>query len=115
MKDDFSSLTSKVNPYADAIKELEGQLSLLSTQLKPKMIMDDKYRWLVVVTRSGKEAIHDVARNEKVHKREEGNGVEEGEIFIPQDIAKELRSDMDKHKPCPKVKQPLPKISPSFP
>jgi len=30
MKDDFSSLNSKVNSHADAIKILEGQLSLLS-------------------------------------------------------------------------------------
>lgn len=34
MKFSFSSLTNRVNSHADAIKLLEGQLSLLSAQLK---------------------------------------------------------------------------------
>jgi len=34
MKDDFSSLNNKVNSHADAIKMLEGKLSMLSAQLK---------------------------------------------------------------------------------
>uniref|UniRef100_M1DLW1 Integrase core domain containing protein n=1 Tax=Solanum tuberosum TaxID=4113 RepID=M1DLW1_SOLTU len=36
MKNDFSSFNSKVNSHADAIKTLEGKLSLLSAQLKPR-------------------------------------------------------------------------------
>ncbi|XP_049406278.1 uncharacterized protein LOC125869924 [Solanum stenotomum] len=101
--------------YADAMKVLDGQLSLLSTKLKPKIIMGDEYRGLVMVTRSGKEAIGNVTRNEKVHTHEEGKGIEKEEITIHQDIPKELQSDVEKHKPSPKVKHPLPKISPPFP
>ncbi|XP_049406275.1 uncharacterized protein LOC125869922 [Solanum stenotomum] len=78
------------------------------------MIMHDEDRELVVVTRSGKEAISDVTGNEKVHTHEEGKGIEEEEITIHQDIAKKPQSDVEKHMPSPKVKQPLPKISPPF-
>ena len=53
MRDDFSSLNSKVNSHADAIKTLEGQLSLLSTQLASKTLMEYNERGLAVVTRSG--------------------------------------------------------------
>ncbi|XP_049358585.1 uncharacterized protein LOC125823227 [Solanum verrucosum] len=37
MRDDFSSLNSKVNSHANAIKMLEGQLNLLSAKLTTKM------------------------------------------------------------------------------
>uniref|UniRef100_M1DBF8 Integrase core domain containing protein n=1 Tax=Solanum tuberosum TaxID=4113 RepID=M1DBF8_SOLTU len=50
----------KVNSHADAIKILEGQLSLLSTQLKPKITMEDDDIGLVMVTRSGKEQDHEL-------------------------------------------------------
>ena len=70
MKADFSSLKNKVNSHADAIRILEGQLSLLSAQLKPKMTMEDDDRGQAVVTRSGKVAIGDVMGNEKAKTHE---------------------------------------------
>uniref|UniRef100_M1DNE9 Integrase core domain containing protein n=1 Tax=Solanum tuberosum TaxID=4113 RepID=M1DNE9_SOLTU len=66
MKDDFSSLNNKVNSHADTIKTLEGQLSLLTLQLKQKMQTDDADRGLAVVTRSGKEVKDDRMGNEEV-------------------------------------------------
>ncbi|KAH0695788.1 hypothetical protein KY289_013270 [Solanum tuberosum] len=65
-----SPRNNKVNSHADAIKILEGQLSLLSAQLKPKMTTEDDERGLVVVTRSGKVTIGDVTTNEgaKTHE-----------------------------------------------
>jgi len=71
MKANFLSLNNRVNSHADAIKLLEGQLSLLSAQLKPKIIGDNNTTYitdlgengdrdLVVVTRSGKVAVGDM-------------------------------------------------------
>uniref|UniRef100_M1DH48 Integrase core domain containing protein n=1 Tax=Solanum tuberosum TaxID=4113 RepID=M1DH48_SOLTU len=83
MEADLSSLNSKVNSHAEAIKILKGQLSLLSAQLKPKITREDDDRRLVVVTRSGKVSIGDVTRND-----EEDKAMEEEEIPIHQSIAK---------------------------
>ncbi|KAK4723774.1 hypothetical protein R3W88_026553 [Solanum pinnatisectum] len=115
MKANFSSLNNKVNSYADAIKVLEGQLTLLSAQLKPKITMEDDDRVLAVVTRSGKVAIGDMTGNEEAQMHEEDKGMEEEETTIHQSIAKEPQKDVEKHNPIPKVMQPLPKISPPFP
>ena len=57
MRDDFSSLNSKVNSHANAIKMLEGQLNLLSAQLTTKMPKENEEEELYVITRSGKVAI----------------------------------------------------------
>ena len=46
MKANFLSLNNKVNSHADAIKTLEGQLSLLSAHLKQKMTREDDDRGL---------------------------------------------------------------------
>ncbi|XP_049382849.1 uncharacterized protein LOC125847226 [Solanum stenotomum] len=115
MKDDFSSLNNKVKSHADVIKILQGQLSLLSAQLKPKITMEDDDRGLTVVTRSGNVAIGDVTGNEKAQMREEDKVVEEEETPIHQSIAKGPQKDVEKHNPIPKAMQPLPKISPPFP
>ncbi|XP_015164262.1 uncharacterized protein [Solanum tuberosum] len=115
MKVDFSSLNSKVNSHTDAIKILEGQLSLLSAQLKPKFTMEDNDRGLAVITRSGKVEIGDVTGNEEAQMHEEDKVMEEEETPIHQRIAKEPQKDVEKHNPIPKVMQPLPKISPPFP
>jgi len=89
MKDDFSSLNSKVNSHADAIKMLEGKLSLLSAQLTSKTSMEDIERELVVVTRSGKVAIGNVMEDEDPQKHEESQDVEEQELPIRQNLTKE--------------------------
>ncbi|KAK4731868.1 hypothetical protein R3W88_024856 [Solanum pinnatisectum] len=60
-----------MNSHADAIKTLEGKLSLLSAQLKPKIMIEDDYRGLVVVTQSGKVAIGNVMGNEDAQKHKE--------------------------------------------
>uniref|UniRef100_M1DBL1 Integrase core domain containing protein n=1 Tax=Solanum tuberosum TaxID=4113 RepID=M1DBL1_SOLTU len=57
MRDDFSSLNSKVNSHANAIKMLEGQLNLLSAQLTTKIPKENEEEELAVITRSGKVAI----------------------------------------------------------
>uniref|UniRef100_M1D9Q8 Integrase core domain containing protein n=1 Tax=Solanum tuberosum TaxID=4113 RepID=M1D9Q8_SOLTU len=64
MKAEFSSLNSKVKSHADAIKILEGQLSLLSAQLKQKMTMEDDDKGLAVVTCSGKVAIESCSQGD---------------------------------------------------
>ncbi|XP_015163868.1 uncharacterized protein [Solanum tuberosum] len=115
MKADFSSLNNKVNSHAAAIKILEGQLSLLSAQLKPKMTKEYDDRGLATVTRSGKVAIGNVTGNEEAQIHEEDKGREEEEIPIHQSIAKGPQNYVDKHNPIPKVMQPLTKISPQFP
>ncbi|XP_049394716.1 uncharacterized protein LOC125859006 [Solanum stenotomum] len=115
MKDEFSSLNSKVNYHANAIKTLEGQLSLLSAQLKPKIMIEDDDRELAVVTLSGKVAIGNVMENEDVQKHEEGEGMEEQELLIHKNLAKEPQKEVEQHVQIPKVMQPLPKIPPPFP
>ncbi|XP_015165482.1 uncharacterized protein [Solanum tuberosum] len=64
MRDDISSLNSKVNSHADSIRTLEGQLSLLSAQLTSRTLMEDNERGLAVVTRSGKMAKGNVMEDE---------------------------------------------------
>ncbi|XP_049373479.1 uncharacterized protein LOC125838475 [Solanum verrucosum] len=113
-RDDFSSLNSKVNSHVDAIKILEGQLSLLSAQLKPKFAMENNNKELAVVTCSGKVAIGDVTGNEEAQKHGDDKGMEEQEIFIHQSIAKEPQREVEQHILIPKVMQPLPKIPPPF-
>jgi len=115
MKDDFSSLNSKVNSHAEAIKILEGQLSLLSAQLTSKIPMEDGERGLTVVTCSGKVAIGSVMGNENTQKHEEGKGMEEQESLIQQNLAKEPQKEVEQLVQIPKVMQPLPKIPPPFP
>ncbi|XP_049406126.1 uncharacterized protein LOC125869720 [Solanum stenotomum] len=114
MKYDFSSLKSKVNSHADVIKILEGQLSLLSAQLKPKMTMKDDDRGLAVVTRSGKVAMGNMTGNEEAQTHEEDKGTKKEEAPIHQSIAKEPQNEMEQHHLMPKVMQPLPKLSPPF-
>ncbi|XP_049378071.1 uncharacterized protein LOC125842812 [Solanum stenotomum] len=109
MKADFSSFNKKLNSHADAIKILEVQLSLLSTQLKPKLTMEDDDGGLAVVTRSGKVAIGDAMENKETQTHEEDKGMEE------QEIAKGPQKEIEKHNPIPKVMHPLPKITPPFP
>ncbi|KAK4716686.1 hypothetical protein R3W88_015024 [Solanum pinnatisectum] len=115
MKNDFSSLNSKVNSYANSIKILEGQLSLLSTQLTPRIATKDDDKGLAVVTHSGKVAIGKVMGNENTQKHEEGKGVEEQELLIHQNLAKNPQKEVEQHVQIPKVMQPLPKIPPPFP
>jgi len=103
-----------VNSHADAIKILEGQLSLFSAQLKPKITMEDDDRGLTVVTRSGKVAIGDVTGNEEAQLHEEDKGMEEEATPIHQSIAKGPQKEWEKHNPIPKVMKPLPKISALF-
>uniref|UniRef100_M1DDM9 Integrase core domain containing protein n=1 Tax=Solanum tuberosum TaxID=4113 RepID=M1DDM9_SOLTU len=57
MKANLSSLNNRVNSYADAIKILEDQLSLLSAQLDQNMTRENMDRGLAVVTHSGKVAV----------------------------------------------------------
>uniref|UniRef100_M0ZZK1 Integrase core domain containing protein n=1 Tax=Solanum tuberosum TaxID=4113 RepID=M0ZZK1_SOLTU len=102
IKANFSSLNNKVNSHADAIKILEGHLSSLSAQLKPKMIMDDDDREMAVVTRSGKVVIGNVMGNEEAQMHEE-DGMEEEEAPIHQSIAKGPQKEMEKHSQSPKI------------
>ncbi|KAK4729759.1 hypothetical protein R3W88_022747 [Solanum pinnatisectum] len=115
MKDDFSSLNSKVISHAYAIKTLEGQLSLLSTKFKPNITRECDDRGLAIVTRSKKVAIGKVMGNEDAQKNEEGERMEEQEFLIHQNIAKEQQKEVDRHVQIPKVMQPLPKIPQPFP
>ncbi|XP_015161853.1 uncharacterized protein [Solanum tuberosum] len=55
MRDDFSSLNSKVNSHANAIKMLKGQLNLISAQLTTTMPKENEEQELAVITRSGKK------------------------------------------------------------
>jgi len=82
MKADFSSLNNRVNSHADAIKQLEGQLSQLSAQLEFKVfdrgetectitLRVDNDKKLAVVTRSGKIAVGNVNGNDGVRDHEE--------------------------------------------
>jgi len=103
MKYDFSSLNCKVNSHADTIKVFERKLSLLSTQLKPKITMEDVERGLDVVTRSGKMAICNAMGNEDAQKHEEGKGMEEQELLIHQNLAKEPQKEVEQHVQLPKV------------
>ncbi|XP_049374325.1 uncharacterized protein LOC125839386 [Solanum verrucosum] len=93
--------TSKLNSHADAIKTPEGQLRLLSAQLTSRTLMKDNERRLLVVSRIG--------------KMEESQGIEEQELSIPQNLAKEPQEDAEQHVQVPKVMHPLPKIPPPFP
>ncbi|KAH0736073.1 hypothetical protein KY285_011780 [Solanum tuberosum] len=77
MRDDFSSLNSKVNSHIDAIKTLEGQLSLLLAQLTSRTLIEDNERGLALVTRSGKMAKGNVMEDEDPRVREESQGIEE--------------------------------------
>ncbi|KAK4737558.1 hypothetical protein R3W88_001255 [Solanum pinnatisectum] len=115
IKDDFSSLNSKVNSHADTIKTLEGHLSLLSVQLNPKITRECDDRGLIVVTRSGKVAIGNVMGNKDAQKHEEGEHMEEQELRIHQNPSKEQQKEVDQHIQILKVMQPLTKIRPPFP
>ncbi|KAK4721490.1 hypothetical protein R3W88_011723 [Solanum pinnatisectum] len=115
MRDDFSSLKSKVNSHADAIKTLEGQLTLLSTQLTSRTLMKDNERGQAIVTRSGKMTKGNVMEDEDPRVREESQGIEEQELPSLQNLAKEPQEDVDQHVQVPKVTHPLPKIPPPFP
>ncbi|XP_015169042.1 uncharacterized protein [Solanum tuberosum] len=115
MRNDFSSLNSKVNSHDDAIKTLEGQLRLLSAQLTSRTLMEDNERGLVVVTRRGKMEKMNVMEDEDLRVQEESQGIEERELPIPQNLAKEPQEDAEQHVQVPKVTHPLPKIPPPFP
>ncbi|XP_049373329.1 uncharacterized protein LOC125838305 [Solanum verrucosum] len=115
MKDDFSSLNSKVNSHVDAIRALEGQLSLLSAQLTSRTLMKYNERGLVVVTRSGKMEKGNVMEDEDLRIQEESQGTEELELHIPQNLAKEPQEDAEQHVQIPKVTHLLPRIPPPFP
>ncbi|XP_015166432.1 uncharacterized protein [Solanum tuberosum] len=115
MKDDFSSLNSKVNSHVDVIKMLEGKLSLLSAQLTSKTPMDYIERDLVVVTRSGKVAIGEIMEDEDPQKHEESQGVEEQHFPIRQNLTKEPQEETEQQVQVPKVMHPLLKIPPPFP
>ncbi|KAH0695933.1 hypothetical protein KY289_013415 [Solanum tuberosum] len=93
MRDDFSSLNSKVNSNDDAIKMLEGQLSLLSAQLTSRTLMEDNERELAVVTRSGKMAKGNVMEDDDPRMQKESQGIEERELPIPQNLTKEPQED----------------------
>uniref|UniRef100_M1DMX2 Integrase core domain containing protein n=1 Tax=Solanum tuberosum TaxID=4113 RepID=M1DMX2_SOLTU len=93
MKDDFSSLNNKMNSHADVIKMLECQLSLLSAQLTSKTLIEDIARELDVVTRSGKVAIGNVMQDKDHQKHEESQGMEEQELPIRQNLAKEPQEE----------------------
>ncbi|XP_015164521.1 uncharacterized protein [Solanum tuberosum] len=105
----------KVNSHVDAIKILEGQLSLLSAQLTSKISMKDDERGLAVVTRRGKVEICNVMGNEDTQKHEEGKGMEEQKSLIQQNLAKELEKEVEQLVQISKVMQPLPKIPLPFP
>uniref|UniRef100_M1DE40 Integrase core domain containing protein n=1 Tax=Solanum tuberosum TaxID=4113 RepID=M1DE40_SOLTU len=77
MKVDFSSLNNRVNSHTDAIRLLEGQLSLLSAKLEPNIIWENGDRGLAVVTRSGKVAVGDIKGNDESQAHEEDKGIEE--------------------------------------
>ncbi|KAK4716513.1 hypothetical protein R3W88_014851 [Solanum pinnatisectum] len=115
MRDDFSSLNSKVNSHANAIKTLEGQLSLLSAQLTSRTQMEDNIRGLTVVTHSGKMEKGNVIKDEDPRMQEESQGTEEQKVPVPQNIAREPQEDANQHVQVPKVMHPLPKIPPPFP
>ncbi|KAK4731246.1 hypothetical protein R3W88_024234 [Solanum pinnatisectum] len=115
MKENFSSLNSKVNSHADAIKMLEGHLSLLSAHVTSKTPTKDIERVLAVVTRSGKVEIGRVMEDEDLQKHEESQGMEEQELPIRQNLAKEPQEEAEQQVQAPKVMHPLPKIPPPFP
>ncbi|XP_049414650.1 uncharacterized protein LOC125877383 [Solanum stenotomum] len=115
MKYNFSSLISKVNSHADAMKMLEGKLSLLSAQLTSKTPIDYIERELDVVTRSGKVVIGDMMEDEDPQKHEESQGVEEQDLPILQSLTKEPHEEAEQQAQAPKVMHPLPKIPPPFP
>ncbi|KAH0665403.1 hypothetical protein KY285_026609 [Solanum tuberosum] len=70
MRYDFSSLNSKVNSHVDAIKKLEGQLSLLSAQLTSRTLMEVNERGLAIATHSGKMAKGNVMEDEDPRMQE---------------------------------------------
>ncbi|KAK4737182.1 hypothetical protein R3W88_000879 [Solanum pinnatisectum] len=116
MKFDFSSLNNRVNTHADAIKLLEGQLSLVSAQLGPKIMgeVDHSHnnfcggwckRLVAVVTCSGKVVVGDTKDNDEAQAHEEDKGIEDEEMLIQQ----------KKNTSISKLVQPLPKILPPFP
>ncbi|XP_049368011.1 uncharacterized protein LOC125832868 [Solanum verrucosum] len=53
-------------------------------------------------------------KNEDAQKHEEGEGMEEQELLIHKNIAKEPQKEVEQHVQIPKVMQPLPKIPPPF-
>ncbi|XP_049391522.1 uncharacterized protein LOC125855917 [Solanum stenotomum] len=53
--------------------------------------------------------------NEDAQKHEEGKGIEEQELLIHQNLAKEPQKEVEQHVEISKVMQPLPKIPPPFP
>ncbi|XP_015164452.1 uncharacterized protein [Solanum tuberosum] len=110
IRDDFSSLNSKVNSYANAIKMLEGQLNLLLAKLTTKMPKENGEEELAVITRSGK-----VALGNEGEEREENQGGEEGEVIDHQNISNKAQEEMNQHNETSKIMQPLPKIHPPFP
>ncbi|XP_049399754.1 uncharacterized protein LOC125863800 [Solanum stenotomum] len=114
MKDDFSSLNSKVNSHDDAIKMLEGKLSLLLAQLTSKTPVEDIERELVVVTHSGKVEIGNVMEDEDPQKNKESQDVEEQELPIRQNFTKEPQEEAEQQVQVSKVMHPLPKIPPPF-
>ncbi|XP_015166992.1 uncharacterized protein [Solanum tuberosum] len=105
----------KVNSHVDAINMLEGKLSLLSAQLTSKTLMDYSERELAVVTRSGKVEIGNVMEDEDPQKHEEGQGVEEQDLPIRQNLTKEPQEKAEQKVQAPKIIHPLPKIPPPFP
>lgn len=82
MMADFSSLNNRVNSHADAIKQLEGQFSLLLEKLEPKVfergeterattLRADYDKDLAVVTRSGKIAVFTIKGSDRMNTHEE--------------------------------------------
>ncbi|XP_015160447.1 uncharacterized protein [Solanum tuberosum] len=53
--------------------------------------------------------------NEDAQKHEESEGIEEQELLIHQNLAKEPQKEVEQHVQIPKVMQPLPKIPQPFP
>ncbi|KAH0740625.1 hypothetical protein KY290_033668 [Solanum tuberosum] len=102
-KDDFSSLKSKVNSHVDAIKMLEGKLSLLSAQLTSKTPMKDNEKELDAVTRSGKVAIGNVMEDEDPQNHEKSQNVEKQELPIRQNLTKEPHEEEEQQVQVPKV------------
>lgn len=62
---DSSSLKNNVNSHVDAIRILEGKLSLHSVQLKQRITIKEDDKGLAVVTRRGKVVICNVEVNKE--------------------------------------------------
>ncbi|KAH0644704.1 hypothetical protein KY284_032588 [Solanum tuberosum] len=102
-KDDFSSLKSKVNSHVDAIKMLEGKLSLLSAQLTSKTPMKDNEKELDAITHSGKVAIGNVMEDEDPQNHEKSQNMEKQELPIRQNLTKEPHEEEEQQVQVPKV------------